>query len=164
VVVILSDVLLAFAGLEVGLLRVCLDLHAGRQPAFAEAFRHFRAAPQFLAGQLTYLLAVVAGLALLIVPGLYLASRYAFFGFSLVTGEANLLGSFRRSAALSAGALARLARLLALLLVLNVLGACVLGLGLLVTGPVSVLALTHVYQQLEAQDTASPVTESPPTA
>ena len=88
------------------------------------------------------------GLALLIVPGLYLASRLALFSFRLVDGAANLLGSFRDSAALTHGVLGQLALLLVALFLLNVLGACVLGLGLFITIPLSVLMLADVYRQL----------------
>jgi hypothetical protein len=144
--------LVFFAGLEAGFARVCLDLYDGGSPTFAAAFARLRLGPKLLVGQIIYLILVLIGLVLLIVPGLYLASRLALFSFRLIDGEANLLGSFRASAALTHGVLAQLALLLVALFLLNVLGACVLGLGLFLTVPFSVLTLAAVYRQLAAKE------------
>ena len=143
--------LIFFAGLEAGFLKICLALSAGGEPAFADTFRYLVLGPKLLAGQLIYLLLVGLGLALLVVPGIYLGVRCALFGFSLVTGEAGLLRSFAHSAALTAGAQTSLLALVVSLLVLNLLGASLLGLGLFVTVPLSVLMLTAVYGQLNAR-------------
>jgi uncharacterized membrane protein len=140
--------LVFFAGLEAGLASVCLALYDGDAPTIASAFAHLALGPKLLAGQIIYLLLVVAGLALLVVPGIYLAARFALFSFRLVDGESNLVAAFRQSAALSKGALGQLSLLITALLLLNVLGAAVLGLGLFVTVPLSVLIMATVYRQL----------------
>ena len=140
--------LLFFAGLEAGLVSVCLDLHDGGAPTFASAFARLALAPKVLAGQIIYLLLVVVGLALLVVPGIYLAARLGLFSFRLVEGESNLAAAFRQSAALSKGALGQLSLLITALLLLNVLGAAVLGLGLFVTVPLSALMVASLYRQL----------------
>lgn len=140
--------LIFFAGIEVGFLKIGLALYNGGEPTFADAFRHLAWGPKFLAGQVIYLLMVAVGLVLLIVPGLYLGVRYGLFGFCMVTGEADLLHSFQHSAILSAGTQASLLAILVSLLVLNGLGASLLGLGLFVTVPLSVLMMTAVFQQL----------------
>src|SRR5262245_61659416 len=82
--------LLFFAGLEAGFLQLCNALYDGGEPTFADTFKHLDVGPKFLAGQLIYLLIVVVGLALLIIPGLYLAARYALFGFCLAVEKAGV--------------------------------------------------------------------------
>lgn len=145
-------VFLIFAGVvEVGFLRICLALSNGREPQFADAFAHLNLGLKFLAGQILYTLMVVGGLMLLVVPGVYLAVRYALFGFCLADGETNLGRCFQQSAMLSTGARLYLLRILVVLLILNVLGASLLGLGLLITVPLSVLMLTAAYQQVRAE-------------
>lgn len=136
------------AGLEVGFLQICLALCDGREATFADIFAHLALGPKFLAGQILYLLVVAIGLLLLVVPGVYLGVRYSVFGFCLVGGETNLARCFQQSAILSTGAKLYLLRILVVLFVLNVLGASLLGLGLLITVPLSVLMLTAAYQQL----------------
>jgi len=140
--------LIFFAGVEVGLLQICRALSDGKVPAFADAFAHLPLGPKFLAAQILYLLTVVIGLLLLVVPGVYLGGRYALFGFRFADGETNLLRCFKQSALLSKGATTGLLWILAALFVLNLLGASLLGLGLLISVPLSVLILADVYRQL----------------
>lgn len=145
--------LIFFAGVELGLLQMCRALSDGKVPAFADTFAHLPLGPKFLAAQILYLLMVVIGLLLLVVPGVYLAVRYALFGFSFADGETNLLRCFQQSAILSKGAAIGLLQVLAALFFLNVLGASLLGLGLLITVPLSVLIMTDVYRQLATPPT-----------
>ena len=139
-----------FAGVEVGLLRICLDVSEGKEPGYRDAFRHLAIGPQFLAGQLLYVLMVLAGLVVLIVPGVLLGGRYSMFGFYMADGEPNLIRSFNQSAALSIGKRLSLFGILVALFLFNLLGACFLGVGLFVTLPVSVLATASIYRQLTA--------------
>lgn len=142
-----ASFLVTFAGLEAALVSACLDLAWGGRSTLAGALRQGIVAPQFLAGQVMYLVIVAIGLALLIVPGLLWASRYSLYGIGIVKG-ARAWPSFEHSADIIAGRWPRMLGLLGGLLLFNLLGACLLGLGLLVTVPVSALALAAVYQQL----------------
>jgi uncharacterized membrane protein len=144
------------AGVELGLLQVCLALYKGGEPTFAAIFAKLSAGPKFLTGQILYLLMVLVGLALLAVPGVYLGARYALFGFCMAAGETDLIGSFRASAILSTGTKIYMMWILLALLFLNVLGASLLGLGLIITFPLSVLMMTAVYRQLSDANGANP--------
>ena len=140
--------LIFLAGVELGLLQICRAFSEGKVPAFADTFAHLRSGPKFLVAQILYLLMVVIGLLLLVVPGVYLGVRYALFAFCFADGQTNLLRCFQQSALLSKGATTGLLRVLPALLVLNLLGASLLALGLFVTVPLSVLIMTDVYRQL----------------
>lgn len=143
--------LIFVAGIEVGFLQICLALYDGGEPKFTDTFKLLSLGPRFLAGQLLYLLMVVVGLLFLVVPGVYLSLRYALFGFCMAAGETNPLRSLQKSSILSAGVTAYLLRIFVALLVLNAFGAVLLGLGLFITVPVSVLMLTAVYRQLSTR-------------
>lgn len=140
------------AGVELGLLQVCLALYDEREPQFRDTFKQLAAGPRFLAGQAIYLLISTLGLLLLVVPGVYFSARYALFGFCMASGDAGLMCSFQRSADLSAGVTIHLFLILLALLVLNVLGASLLGLGLFITFPLTTLLLTAIYRQLSAAE------------
>jgi hypothetical protein len=142
--------LLCFAGIEVGLLRISLALQEGRNPSVADAFNHLNLAPGFLAGQLLYLAIVVAGLVLLVVPGMVLAARFALFGFQNAAGEGAVLQSFKQSWNLTRGATGRMAATLVTLFAFNLLGAALLGVGLFVTVPISALITASIDRQLSA--------------
>jgi hypothetical protein len=150
--------LIFVAGIEVGFLQICFALHDGGEPTFADIFRHLALAPKFLAGQVLYLLMVVLGLLLLVVPGVYLSVRYALFGFCMVAGKSNLMRSFQQSAILSTGAKIDLLWILVVLFLLNAFGASLLGLGLFITVPLSVLMMTAVYRQLSTRSQVDYIT------
>ncbi len=139
--------LIFVAGVELGLLQICRALRDGKVPTFADTFAHLFLGPKFLAAQILYLLTVVIGLLLLVVPGVYLGVRYALFGFCFADGETNLLRCFQQSAILSKGARTDLLWILVALLVLNLLGASLLALGLFISVPLSLLIMTDVYRQ-----------------
>src|SRR5262249_35110534 len=92
---------LVFAGLELGFLHICLACYDGEAPTYAEILWRLRVGPTFFAAQLLYLGMVVVGLALAVLPGLYLAARYGLVGFCLADGETHLLRAFQRSARLT---------------------------------------------------------------
>lgn len=141
--------LIFFAHLEAGLLRVCLLLRDNGEPAFADAFAvPLWLSTNFLVAEVLYLLIFAIGLALLIVPGIYFGARYAFFCYSLASGDPSIANAFRSAARVSASAIPPLSAILAGSLLFNLLGGAILGVGVLVTLPVSVLFLTDVYRQL----------------
>jgi hypothetical protein len=140
--------LIFFAGIEVGVLQISLALYEGRDPTFADAFTRMALGPKFLASQTLYLLVVAVGLVFLVVPGVYLGVRYGLFGFRMAAGETSLIRSFHQSAILTRGTETYLSAIFVALLILNALGASLLGLGLFITAPLSVLVMTAVYRQL----------------
>ena len=142
--------LLSFAGMEVGLLNVSLAFQDARNPTLADAFRHLNLGPPFLAGQLLYLAVVLVGLVFLVVPGIFLAARLSLFSFQIAARDSGVLRSFRQSAELTRGATGRLSVILVALVVFNLFGAALLGLGLVVTVPLSVLTMVSIHRQLSA--------------
>jgi hypothetical protein len=140
--------LIFVAGVEAGFLHICFVLCDGGEPTVADTFTRLAFGPKFLAGQVLYLLMVVIGLLLLVVPGVYLSARYALFGFCMAEGETDLMRSFQQSAVLSTGTKTYPLWIIAPLLVLNALGASLLGIGLFITVPLSAMMMTAVYRQL----------------
>jgi uncharacterized membrane protein len=140
--------LVSFACIQIGFLRTCLALHDHREARLTDAFAPFSLGIRFLAALALYALVVALGLALLVAPGVYLGARYAFFGYYFANGEPSIGNAFRSAARLADGAILDLGVILAALLVFNLLGAAILGIGLLITIPVSGLFLTDIYRQL----------------
>lgn len=141
--------LISFSGLKLGFFRIALAVHDGHRPAYGDLFTSLRGGPRLLGAGLLYLLAVIVGLAALVVPGVFLALRYSQFGFAMAAGDLGVGASFRRSGALTRGALPALLGFSVLLMALNLAGAALLGLGLVVSLPVTVLAMASVFRQLE---------------
>ncbi len=94
-------------------------------------------------------IAIVLGLLLLIVPGIMLALMFLFSSFMVIDRELDPIEAMKESARITYGYRFELLFLMLILLALNVLGVLALGLGLLVSIPVSTLALVHAYRTLE---------------
>lgn len=138
-----------FAGMEVGFVQICLALHDGKQVRYFDIFRELRAGVNFLIVQLIYFATVLVGLALLFVPGVYLGTKYTFYAFSFAEGNPNLQQSFQQSAVTGRDSMWFLFWFSILILLFNILGACLLGIGLIVTVPLSILIKASIYRQLK---------------
>jgi uncharacterized membrane protein len=139
-----------FSGLMVGLHRIALETVDGKAPKLANLTALLGRGPTFLLAFCVYLAAVVVGLVLLVVPGIYVAVRYALFGQVLATTSTTAPQALRNAAALSDGRWWTLFPLLLMAMLLNLAGLAFLGLGLLVTFPVSLLATSDLYRSLQA--------------
>ncbi len=100
----------------------------------------------FLASVLVGIL-TVAGLILLIIPGIYFAVRFSMVRFAVLDG-AGVMESFSKSTALTNGVKWQLLGFLAVVVLLNILGAIALMVGLLITIPVTMIAFSRVYLEL----------------
>ena len=93
----------------------------------------------YLLGAVLYWIPVLAGLCLAIVSGVALAVRWCLFRFVLAEGSTTAFDSLREADSLSASNRWLLLRVVAISTALNLAGAAVLGVGLLVTFPVTLL-------------------------
>jgi hypothetical protein len=137
-----------FAGLEIGFIRICLASHDGKQIHYVDIFREFHLGISFLFAQLVYLVMVLVGFVTLIVPGLYLGAKYALYAFHFADGYSNLKQSFQESAVIGGGSWWFLFWFSVFIFLLNVLGASILGIGLIITVPLSGLMKASIYRQL----------------
>ena len=140
-----------FTGMEIGFIRMCLATYDGKQIRYSDIFGGLWLGIDFFFVQLVYLVITTAGLLLLIVPGAYLGAKYAFYAFYFAEGDATLKGSFQHSSVLSQGSLWFLIWFCFLSLLLNIFGASILGVGLVITVPLSALMKAALYRELGRQ-------------
>lgn len=142
---------------SIGAIRISLRLHDGGSATVRDLFavdgplfwRYFLAS-------ILYSLIVTVGLVLLIIPGVILSVRYVFYGYALVDRNARPLEALAQSAAASRGAWGSISLFGLAVILLNILGALLLGIGLLVTAPVSALASAWVYRRLTGTGSPAP--------
>jgi uncharacterized membrane protein len=137
-----------FSGLMLGLHGIALETLNGKVPKLANLTALLDRGPTFLLAFCIYSAAVVAGLVLFVVPGIYVAVKYALFGQVLATTATTAPQALRDAAALSDGQWWTLFPLLLVALLLNLAGMAFLGVGLLITFPVSLLATSDFYLSL----------------
>lgn len=138
-----------FSGLMVGLHRIALETIDGKAPKLADLTAVLGRGPTFLLAFCIYSAVVLVGFAFLVVPGIYVAVRYALFGQVLATTSTTAPQALRNAAALSDGRWWALFPLLLMAMLLNLAGMAFLGLGLLITFPVSLLATSDLYRSLQ---------------
>ena len=90
----------------------------------------------------------VAGLILLIVPGIVIMTMLAFVKLLIIDRHLGPIEAMKESARITHGHRLEILLLFLFLLAINVLGAIPLFLGLLLTVPVSMIAIAHAYRTL----------------
>lgn len=98
---------------------------------------------------------VVIGLIFFILPGIYFLLRYMFATLVVVDKNASFSVALSKSAQVTKGYRMQLGLLLFVLLILNIAGAVVFGLGLLVTVPISTLSLAYAYRSLSKSNSTA---------
>ena len=103
----------------------------------------------FLAAKLLTGAVVILGLILLIVPGIVFALMFIFAPYIVIDKGLGPIEAMRESKRITSGNKWNLLGLLVAIVLLNILGALALIVGLLVSIPVTTLALVHAYRMLE---------------
>jgi hypothetical protein len=141
--------LFLFSGMLVGMHVMALKGVDGEIPRVGDLFGSLERGPAYLLALSIYCLAVTGGLALLIVPGIYLAIRYCLFAQVITDTSASALAALRKAAALAHGNWAPLGALFLIAFLFNIAGMSLLGIGLIISFPVSLLAIAGFYRSLQ---------------
>lgn len=137
--------------IQVGIIKIVLGLYDGEPLNLANLYSMSHLAPRFLGASILYGLAILVGLVLLIIPGIYLAIKLQFYSFLIVDKNAGVMDSLKKSWTLTQGAALDLFLFTLAIIILNILGAIVLLVGLLVTIPTTTMASIYVYRKLLSQ-------------
>jgi len=134
----------------IGWLRIALDIVDGRAVTAERVRESFDILLPFAIAAILFSIMLAVGTALLVVPGIIVAVVFGFYGWILVDGPATQpIEALRRSAEITRGERLHLFAFGVVLLLLNLLGLLVFIVGVLVTSAVTMLAVAHVYRQLD---------------
>jgi uncharacterized membrane protein len=137
--------------LVLGLVRASLDVVQGRTPTLAEVFRPDGYGP-YLIASILFLVGVWLGIVLLVVPGVIFGIVFQFYGYVVAEHpDVPALVALQRSAQITHGVRFRLFGLSVILLLLNLFGAMLCVVGLIVTYAITAIALAYVYRLLTGQ-------------
>ncbi len=136
--------------LQLGFYKIILDLVDGKNPTFQQLWAY----PQYLLRGIAVTilsgLAILGGLILLVIPGIYIAIRLQFALYYLVDKNTGVMDSLKGSWNITQGNVLNIFLFMLILIGLNILGAIALLVGLLITIPVSFIAVTLLYRKLSA--------------
>lgn len=131
---------------SVGVIGIYLDAVDGKNPVLSDLLSRKHLFIKYAIGNLLYGLAVGLGLLFFIVPGIYFAMRFYFWGTVLVDTNGGLLDAFRKSSELTRGIKMKLFVFTLVSAALGILGMLVFFVGILVVTPVVTLAATKIYR------------------
>ena len=137
------------ATFALGLFKIYLRFRDGEKPIFENLFDGVARAHVWVGASIIMTVAVVMGLVLLVVPGIIMLLRLWFVGFVLVDERTGPIDAIQRSWDLTRGRTMDLLVFFIVLVGLNLLGVVCLGVGLLVTVPISGLAMAYIYRELK---------------
>lgn len=137
-------------GVSLGYIKLAVDIVDNKDPEFKELFSCFSLLLQYLLSLIIYVVIVSVGLVLFVIPGLIWAVQFGFFPFVIVNERLWPLNALRKSSALTEGVKGRLIVFGLVLLGINLLGLLAVGIGIIVTIPLSIIAAAHIFRQLES--------------
>ncbi|MGB7980714.1 MAG: hypothetical protein WCF36_07960, partial [Candidatus Nanopelagicales bacterium] len=144
--------------ISLGLIRAALIILDGRKPSVEDLISTDNIGPYIIASIVVTVLTVV-GLVLCILPGLVVAFLAQFYGYAIVDGKADggggapssdPIGAIRTSIQVVVANLGQLILLLLLSFAINLAGALLCGVGLLVSIPVTAIALAYAWRSFSA--------------
>lgn len=135
-----------------GYIYVVLQVVRGNQPKLEDIPKPFPSFWKYLGASILYGLIVLGGTLLLIVPGIIWAIRFGQYRYLIVDKpELTINQAFKESKLMTKGIVGQLILFSLLIFMVNILGALLLFVGLLVTIPLSAIALGYVYNTLLAR-------------
>lgn len=137
--------------LSIGILKVGLDISEGKEPQFSEIFSQTSYLIPYLIASIIVEVVVGIGFLLLIVPGVILMLKFMFCGYFIVDKDSGIMESLKHSSTITDGVKWKLLLFVLVLAVINGIGALLLGIGLLITAPLGLMATIWVYKQLLSQ-------------
>ena|SRR3989344_4827532 len=140
--------------LKIGGTKLFLRIYDGENPDIKEMFSTYGVFWNFLGQSVLYAIIVFVGIILLIVPGIIFAIMFSFASFIIVDTNTKIVDSLKESANITKGSRGKLFWFFVIIALINLLGYIALGVGILVSVPVSTFALIHVYRELTKKKAA----------
>lgn len=151
---------LAFVAIvQLGFIKILLNITGNKPAVLKQLFGKHNLSVRYLIGTIGYTIMTLIGLCLLIVPGVLYAIRYSMWGFLLVNKDLDLVDSFKESKRITQGSKKDLFSLYLVLLGCNVVGVLLLGAGLLISLPISLLIVAYAYRKLQLVRTSEALQE-----
>lgn len=149
----IASLILSFE-LTLGVYRIALNFVDELPSEVANLFDFFHLVPQLIIGTVIYTLILLAGLVLLVVPGVIWSLKYSLFAYFILEDEMRAIDALKASAKATDGAKWPLFWLESFSLLIVVLGFLCMVVGLFVALPVVYVAMAQVYRILRSQTIA----------
>jgi uncharacterized membrane protein len=143
--------------IQAGTIKISLDFADGKKSTLKELVNYANLTVKLFLTSLLYVIIVLGGFILLIVPGVIWSIKYSYYAYFIIENNATPLQALRMSANLTDGAKSQLFVLEILLALINIAGLLCLAIGLFITVPLTLIAKAYVYRKLGAQTTKAEI-------
>ncbi len=145
--------LIVYAITEIGIINVCLRFIDGLEAKFEDLTSAIGVLVKYLIASFLYGMMVGLGTLLFVIPGVYLAIKFGFYGYFIVDENLDPLDALKSSSQLTDRVKLELLFFFLSLIAVNILGLLCLGVGVFVSWPVTRLAVANAYRELRKQTT-----------
>jgi len=134
---------------EIGLITISLKFVDNKKAELADILT-YKPLVNYALGSVLYGLIVVAGLILLIVPGIIWAIKLQYYSYLIIDKNLGPIAALKKSWKITKGVKWHLFLFALLLGLINILGVLMLGVGLFITIPTTMIASAYVYRKLSS--------------
>jgi len=135
--------------LTLGFTKLSLLAYKGDKPHISIIFSQTKYFFRYFFASILYGIITLLGLALLVVPGIIWGVRFRFFGYAIVDKDTGIINSLKESYRLTKGLTWKIFVFSLAIFGINILGLIAAGVGLLVTIPISIIAIGYVWQKIK---------------
>ena len=143
-------------------IKIGLRFSKGETADFPDLINEWPRFWDFLLGSILYALIVIGGLILLIIPGIYWAIKYHFYGYLIIDRGLGPMDAIKKSGELTDGAKWNLLVFWLALFGIYILGFLACCVGILFAIPVIIVAVAYVYRTLLVATMAPQAQQAPP--
>ena len=133
---------------SIGVIVICLKFVDGKKAEIADIYKHYPLLLNYFLGSLLYGLVVIAGLILLIVPGIIWGIKYQYTTYLIIDKGLGPIEAFKKSGKITQGYKMKLFYLGLAFMAITIAGMLAFGLGLILAWPIVALAGAYVYRKL----------------
>lgn len=153
------SVTLTFVQLFIGLgfIKTMLLLIDDEYVEVADLFNNFRSFLSYFVAYFLYLIAVIIGLFLFIIPGIFIAIRFQFYPYFILENGDSSVNALKKSLNLSQSLTLELLLYGIAVIVLNLAGVLLFGIGIIFTYPLTTMATAVIYKGLVQESKTIPV-------
>lgn len=145
---------------NIGLIKIALKLVKQEKPEMKDLFDFQGCFWRYVGGSFLYGLVCLAGMILLVVPGIIWAIMFQYFAYYIVSEKIDIMGALEKSRQLTKTVRWKLLGFGIVLALINYLGVLVLFVGLLATVPTTIIAYAYVFRKLQEQTETGVGTEA----
>jgi len=142
-------------------IKIGLRFSKGDTADFEDLYNEYPRFWDFLLGSILYALIVIGGLILLIIPGIYWAIKYHFYGYLIIDQGMGPMDAIKKSGELTDGVKWNLLVFDLAMMGIYILGFLACCVGVLFAIPVILVSIAHVYRTLLVA-TMAPLADQPP--